>query len=71
MGYGCRATCDNCKPVYVWCPECGKKNFLTMTKCTKCKAPLTEESKDAAIAKWHEEASKRTIMGCGFGTPVS
>lgn len=71
MGYGCRSTCDNCKPKFVWCPNCGKRNFLVMSKCTKCGEPLTEELKDAAIEKWQEEAKTRTIVSCGFGSAAN
>ena len=55
----CRVTCDNCKPKFVYCPDCGKKNMLMFDKCRKCGRPLTQEMKDAAIADWEVKRRER------------
>ncbi|MCI2241668.1 hypothetical protein [Adlercreutzia faecimuris] len=55
----CRVTCDNCKPKFVWCDQCGRKNLLVFKKCKQCGAPLTEEMKDAARADWAARAAER------------
>ena len=67
MAYGCRSTCDNCRPKYVYCPACGKKNFLVLSSCTKCGAELTEEAKQEAIAEWEKKAETREITACYSG----
>ena len=54
---GCKPTCENCKPKFVFCPQCGKKNFLFSDKCTFCDELIPEEAKDAARKKW--EAAKQ------------
>lgn len=69
MAYGCRTTCDNCRPKYVICPECGKKNFLTLSACSRCHAELAQDAKDAAIAEWYEKAKTRTITACYSSLP--
>lgn len=55
MCYGCRPTCEVCRPKTVPCAECGHRNLLISAKCIMCGAPLTEEMKEAAKAKWEEE----------------
>lgn len=55
MCYGCRVTCDDCKPKFVHCPQCGWRNLLFLEKCVKCETTLTQEAKDEAIAQWHEK----------------
>ena len=69
MSYGCRTTCDNCRPKYVICPACGKKNFLTVNKCSKCRELLTQEMKDAAVAEWVEKSKTREISACYSSLP--
>ena len=69
MAYGCRTTCDNCRPKYVVCPSCGKKNFLSMNRCTKCHEELTQEMKDAAVLDWQEKAKDREITACYSSLP--
>ena len=69
MAYGCRTTCDNCRPKYVFCPNCGKKNFLTVNNCSKCHQELTQEAKDQAIAEWEENAKTRVITACYSSLP--
>ena len=54
----CRVTCDNCKPKFVYCAECGTKNLLFFSTCYQCKAPLTQEMKDAAVADWEQKKEK-------------
>ena len=55
----CRVLCDNCKPKFVYCPNCGHKCMLFHTQCKKCKTPLTEEMKDAARAEWEIRSKER------------
>ncbi len=55
----CRVTCDNCKPKFVYCPDCGHKNMLVFKACKRCGKPLTEEMKDAAIRDWEERSKAR------------
>lgn len=64
MAYGCRSTCDNCRPKYVACPECGKRNFLVLNNCKSCKAELTAKAKDMAIEEWQRNAATREIKTC-------
>ena len=64
MAYGCRSTCDNCRPKYVDCPNCGTRNFLVMGKCKKCGAEITAEAKDEAIAEWQRKAKDRPTVAC-------
>ena len=61
----CRVTCDNCKPKFVFCPVCGRKNLLVFKECKKCKTPITEEMKQAAIAEWKVKAAEREANGQG------
>lgn len=53
----CRVTCDNCKPKFIWCPECDTKNLLVFKKCKKCGFEFTEEMKDEARATWAAKAA--------------
>ena len=55
----CRVTCDNCKPKFIWCDQCGRKNLLVFKRCKQCGAPFTEEMKDAARADWAAKAAER------------
>ena len=55
----CRVTCDNCKPKFVYCPNCGHKCMLFHKKCKKCGAVLTEEAKETAREEWRVRAKAR------------
>lgn len=52
MCYGCRPTCEDCKPKFVYCRSCGSKNFLFSKKCKVCSACLTEDMKKEDVMKW-------------------
>jgi hypothetical protein len=53
---GCSSfTCEKCFPKLVVCPNCGNKTSLSFNICIRCKAPISEELKKAAIEKWHEQ----------------
>ena len=52
MCYGCKITCDDCKPKFVYCPDCGQRNMLVMPKCLNCGRPISEEEKEAARQAW-------------------
>lgn len=54
MCYGCRPTCEVCRPKLVACPQCGFKSLLSSEKCAKCHSPLPEWVKGEAVARWHE-----------------
>ena len=55
----CRVTCDNCKPKFVYCPECGRKNMLDFKACKQCGPLLTGEMKEHAIEEWEAGARAR------------
>ncbi len=55
----CRVTCDNCKPKFVYCPQCGRRNMLVFKACKKCGLPITEEMREDAIARWEQRAKER------------
>lgn len=55
----CRVTCDNCKPKFVYCPQCGRKNMLVFKACKGCGLPLTQAMKDAAIAEWEAKSKEK------------
>ncbi len=55
----CRVTCDNCKPKFVVCPDCGHKNLLVFKACKECGSVLTEDMKDEARRVWAEQAEER------------
>ena len=69
MAYGCKATCDNCRPKYVYCDECGTKNFLVLKACKKCGAAITEDARERAVAQWQKDAATREVHSCF--TPAS
>ena len=56
---GCRVTCDNCKPKFIVCPVCGRRNMLVFDACKKCKTPFTEDMKEAARDEWAARAAER------------
>ncbi len=64
MAYGCRPTCDNCRPKYVRCPACGERSFLTLKACRRCKRPFTQLDRDEAVRQWEAEAPTRTSSAC-------
>lgn len=64
MAYGCRPTCDNCRPKYVYCPVCGAKNFLTLAACKKCRHVFSQEDRDEAVLRWESESKTRTVSAC-------
>ena len=55
----CRITCDNCKPKFVYCPNCGNKCMLFHKVCKRCKTELTEEMKQEARDEWQKKAKER------------
>ena len=55
MCYGCRPTCDDCRPKFVFCAACGSKNFLFSRACKSCGAPLTDEMKSEARELWKKQ----------------
>lgn len=55
----CRVTCDNCKPKFVYCPTCGRKNMLIFKECKKCGERITEEMKEKAIREWEVDSQRR------------
>ncbi len=55
----CRVTCDNCKPKFIFCPKCGRRNQLVFNSCRKCGEPFTEDMKDEARRLWAIKAEER------------
>ena len=67
----CRVTCDNCKPKFVYCPNCGHKCMLIHKVCKKCKTPLTDEMKEAAKADWARiSAARKNDPNAKFGPGI-
>lgn len=64
MAYGCRPTCDHCRPKYVHCPDCGTKNFLMLKACKKCGREFSEKDKEDAIKRWEAESDTRSASAC-------
>lgn len=63
MCYGCKPFCENCKPKFVYCSQCGERNFLVNSACAQCGAELTEEEKEEAKSAWaqeHERGGRKT-----------
>lgn len=58
MCYACRPTCENCKPKYLHCAECGYQNILKATHCVKCRRPIEQRERDEALLKWKEAHNK-------------
>lgn len=50
----CLPFCENCKPKFYDCPECGGKGSIYFRKCTECNRPMEPEDADRARALWHE-----------------
>lgn len=55
MCYGCRPTCDDCKPKFVYCASCNGKNYLFMKNCKSCGSIISEELKELARISWKED----------------
>ena len=51
---GCNPECDNCRPKYLRCPQCGNRQFIIQKNCTKCGYNVTDEDRDNARAEWKE-----------------
>lgn len=49
---GCHPECDNCKPKYLYCPECGQRCFLVKKTCPSCGRAFTDEDRQEARARW-------------------
>lgn len=63
MCYGCRPTCDDCKPKFVYCPACGRRNFLFSRCCSGCGRLLDDEEKAAAREQWRQLKEQREVSG--------
>lgn len=64
MAYGCRPTCDHCRPKYLHCPACGTKNFLVMNACKRCGRVFTQQDRDEAVRLWESHQDARTSSAC-------
>lgn len=59
MCYGCRMTCDDCKPKFIICSHCGWRGFLIFDMCPKCKAVYTQKEKERAEEEWLKKKTAR------------
>ena len=48
----CHPECDNCKPKYLVCPDCGSRTFIARPKCLMCGHAITEGEREAAREDW-------------------
>jgi hypothetical protein len=65
MCYGCRVTCDDCRPKFVNCPHCGWRCLLVFDRCARCGESISEEAKADAIDAWKasKEKGRRPVTG--------
>lgn len=65
MCYGCRVTCDDCRPKFVNCPHCGWRCLLVFDRCARCGESISEETKADAIDAWKasKEKGRRPVTG--------
>ena len=60
----CLPFCENCKPKFYDCPECGGRGSIYFKKCTNCGRPMDSEDerrgRDAWLAKRRGNASQTT-----------
>lgn len=50
----CNPVCENCKPKFVECPECGDRCFLNEPRCRRCGHVFSAEEQEGARALWRE-----------------
>ena len=55
--YICSPVCDNCKPKFVVCLNCGMRTLLDLPVCPNCGNEITQEERDLAYADWLEKHS--------------
>ena len=49
----CKPFCDNCKPKFYDCPECGNpKASIVVRKCIQCGRPMTPEDEQRGREAW-------------------
>ena len=51
----CLPFCENCKPKFYTCPQCGEQGSIYFKKCTHCGRPMTAEDEQAGQAAWLEK----------------
>lgn len=62
--YLCVPTCDNCKPKFFECPQCGNRAFFALKECQSCGHVLTQDDCDTGLKAWEaEHASKNKNCG--------
>ena len=59
MCYGCSPGCDNCKPKFMWCRQCGERMPLIMDECIFCGYVFTEEDREQAVEAWKQRQRDR------------
>ena len=60
MCYGCRISCDDCKPKFITCSKCGWRGYLMFDKCTKCGTLFTQKEKEFAVEQWRLKKELRS-----------
>ena len=58
----CLPFCENCKPKFYDCPECGARASMYYRKCTECGRPMTEEDVNRGRIAWMEKQIARTNL---------
>lgn len=48
----CHPECDNCKPKYVWCPQCAARLPIALKSCHLCGRAISDEIKLETVEKW-------------------
>lgn len=48
----CNPECDNCKPKYLDCPQCGTRLFLGHKTCPSCGYAPTDDDRAHARELW-------------------
>lgn len=50
----CNPECDNCKPKYLACPQCGTRIALAFKHCPLCKCAISESDREKARQDWQK-----------------
>ena len=68
MCFSCSILCENCRPKWLACKNCGSRNLMQARRCVVCDEPIGDDARENAYAAWAKAKAERDRQE---GTPAA